>query len=70
MKLIITTGSATYAQKANRVLNGMNIKNKIIKRQNTSGCGYGVETTDGDAEKITTILRDAGVKITDVRREE
>lgn len=72
MKLFIATGSATYAQKANRVLSGLNIKNRLVKRQSggSYGCGYGVELTQGDAENIVKLLTDAGVKIMGVVKED
>ncbi len=71
MKLFIGTGSATYANKASRTLSAVNIKNRIVKRHDDNlGCGYGVEISQGDADKITDILKNAGVKITRVIKEE
>ena len=71
MKIIVTTGSATYARKASKVLSGMNIKNRMIRSTSAlnEGCGYGVEVQDCDAAKITEILQGAGVRIRDVKSE-
>ena len=70
MKLFINTGSATYAQKANRVLNSANIKNRITRyaADGSEGCGFGVEIHDGDADAIVRILNDSGVRIAGVKR--
>ncbi len=71
MKLFIGTGSATYAHKAARVLNELNIACRVVNRQTaaTNGCGYGVEIKSGDADKIVALLRETGVKITSVTGE-
>lgn len=69
MKLFIGTGSATYANKAVRVLSELNITGRVVKRQSAemNGCGYGVEIRDADADKIVPFLREKGVKITSVK---
>ena len=69
MKIIVTTGSATYAQKASRVLNDINIKNRIVRSTSplNEGCGYGIEVQSEDSEKITEILHNAGVRISEVK---
>jgi len=70
VKLFIATGSATYAQKANRVLNAVNIKNRITRHASdgSMGCGYGVEISEGNSDDIVRILTEAGVRIAHVKR--
>ena len=69
MKFFVGTGSATYAAKANRVLNNLGIENRMVRRTAAvdEGCGWGVEIKDGDPEKTVRLLTDSGVRITGTR---
>ena len=64
-KIVITTGTVTYAIKGRDVLRRNGINAKIERKSSLSGgagCGYTV-VTNGDKQRILQILNDAGVKI-------
>lgn len=64
-KIIITTGTVTYAIKGRDVLRRNGINAKIERKTSMSGsagCGYTV-VTSGDKRKILELLNDTGVKI-------
>lgn len=65
VKLIITTGTVTYAIKGRDVLRRNGYAAKIERKNSltgSAGCGYTV-VASGEKEKILDILNKAGVKI-------
>lgn len=65
VKLVITTGTVTYAIKGRDVLRQNGYTAKIERKNSLSGsagCGYTV-VTNGEKQKILEILTKAGVKI-------
>lgn len=64
-KIVITTGTVTYAIKGRDVLRRNGYTAKIERKSSPSGsagCGYTV-VTSGEKQKILDILNNAGVKI-------
>lgn len=64
-KLVITTGTVTYAIKGRDILRNKGYQAKIERKSSASGsagCGYTV-VTSGEKGKILDILKSAGVKI-------
>lgn len=64
-KIIVTTGTVTYAIKGRDVLRRKGITAKIERKNSLSGgagCGYTV-VANGDRQQILEILKEAGVKI-------
>lgn len=65
VKLVITTGTVTYAIKGRDVLRRNGYAAKIERKNSltgSAGCGYTV-VTSGEKDKILDILNKAGVKI-------
>ena len=64
-KIIIVTGTVTYAIKGRDALRRKGIAAKVERKSSMNegaGCGYTV-VTSGDKGKILDILNEAGVKI-------
>lgn len=67
-KQIIIVSSITYAYKARDFLFNKNIKchiQRVPANLRVNGCGYGV-TVEGDAQAISLILKDAGIKVKEI----
>lgn len=65
VKMIITTGTVTYAIKGRDVLRRNGYTAKIERKNSLSGsagCGYTV-VTSGEKQKILELLNNAGIKI-------
>ncbi len=69
-RYIITTGTVTYAIKGKDILNRKGFKAKtqrIMSGKGSAGCGYAI-IVEGDIERATAILRDAGIKILQINQ--
>lgn len=67
MKQLIGMTSITYAVKAQKLLGKKGIRVRIVPTPKNvgSGCGYSLET-DGNADRITRILAENGIKFKSV----
>lgn len=68
-KLLVVTGTVTYAVKGRDTLRGKGYKATIerVTSGERIGCGYGVLTV-GDREKIKEILAQNKVKVLEIRK--
>ncbi len=68
-KYLFSTGTVTYAIKAKDVLRRKGIASYVERSmaKDRIGCGYGIVVTS-DRETAEQILRQAGIKILDVKK--
>ena len=61
---VLTIGTVTQTIRARKLLAGLHIASRMIKRTGTaqkSGCAYGLEIQSADLRRATRILQESGI---------